>query len=102
MILFVLGNPENDPFGVEIESTYSLATFASYALIRNFPLLESYSMGVGGITTLLNISGVRICLAWSCFNASNLQRGKNVKISVSERDRQAPAAHRSGGPGDSI
>jgi hypothetical protein len=42
-------NPENDPFGVDLE-----AALASY--VRIFPPLESFSMGVIGKTALLSAS----------------------------------------------
>jgi hypothetical protein len=44
-------NPENDPFGVDLQSALAIASY-----LRNFPSLESFSMGVIGITTLLSTS----------------------------------------------
>jgi hypothetical protein len=67
----VATNPENDPFGVDLESTLALGI----NLVCNFPSLESYSMGVVGFTTLFCVSAVPKEVSdryfWSCFDASN-------------------------------
>jgi hypothetical protein len=61
-------NPENDPFGVDLEST--LATSSHQSLVFSFPLLETFSLELVGFATLLRVSAApkegRKDLAWSC------------------------------------
>jgi hypothetical protein len=45
-------NPENDPSGVDLESTLLPVFIATQALICNFPSLKSFSMEAIGLATL--------------------------------------------------
>jgi hypothetical protein len=63
-------NPENDPVGVHLECTPPRATLSILYLVSSFPSLDTFSVELVGLATLLYAStalkDVRIDIAGTC------------------------------------